>query len=59
MFQFFFAEDVCSALDASFSENDLISCFRIVNPTNMPLGQASLQNWCIPELDHATCRRDF
>jgi hypothetical protein len=36
MFQIFFAQVVCSALDARFCDNDLIYCFNILNPTNMP-----------------------
>ena len=40
-----------SALDARFSDNDLISCFKILNLTNMPSGQVGLQNWCISEVD--------
>ena len=34
-----------------FCDNDLISCFKILNPTNMPSGEVALQNWCIYELD--------
>ena len=45
MFQKNFAHVVCSALDARFYDNDLISYFKILNPTNMPLGQVGLQNW--------------
>ena len=38
----FFAHVVCSALDARFNDNDLISCFKILNPINMPSGQVGL-----------------
>ena len=55
MFQKNFAQTVCSVLDARFCDNDLISCFKILNPTNMPLKQVSLQNWCISELDTLLC----
>ena len=36
-FQCAFAEVVCTCLDAKFVDNDFISCFEILNPTNMPL----------------------
>ncbi len=36
-FQKSFAKIVCAALDARFRDNDVISCFKILNPTNMPL----------------------
>ena len=55
MFQKNFAQVVCSALDARFCDNDLISCFKILNPTNMPSGQVGLQNWCVSELDTLLC----
>lgn len=50
-FQKSFAEAVCNGLDAQFTNNDLISCFKILNPTNMPSRQVGLQNWCVTELD--------
>jgi hypothetical protein len=34
-FQHAFAEAVCVGLDARFVDNDLISCFKILNPTYM------------------------
>ena len=55
MFQKFFAQFVCSALDARFCDNDLISYFKILNPTNMPSGQVGLQNWCVSKLDTLLC----
>ena len=55
MFQKNFAQVVCSALDTRFCDNDLISCFKILIPTNMPSGQVGLQNWCISELDILLC----
>ena len=41
MFQKNFAQAVCYALDARFCDNDLIFCFKILNPTNMPSGQVA------------------
>ena len=35
-FQHAFTEDVCASLDARFVDNDLISCLKILNPTNIP-----------------------
>ena len=43
-FQRAFAESVCAGLDARFVDNDLISCFKILNPTNMPSKHIGLQN---------------
>ena len=51
MFQLILAHVVCSVLDAHFTESDLISCFNILNPTNMSSRQVGLQNWCIFEFD--------
>jgi hypothetical protein len=47
IFQNNFAHAVCSALDARLCDNDLISCFKILNPTNMPSGQVGLLNWYV------------
>jgi hypothetical protein len=44
-FQHAFAEVVCVGLAARFVDNDLISCFKILNPTNMPSKHIGLQNW--------------
>ena len=48
---YFFVHIVCSALDAYFSDNELISRFKILNLINMPSKQVGLQNWCIFELE--------
>ena len=50
-FQHAFAEAVCVGLAARFVDNDLISCFKILNPTNMPSKQIGLQNWGVVELE--------
>ena len=55
MFQKNFAHAVRFALDADFCDNDLISCFKILNPTNKPSGQVGLLNWCVSELDYLLC----
>jgi hypothetical protein len=55
MFQLNFAQAFYSALNVRFCDNDLISCFKILNPTNMPSGQVGLQNWCISELVTLLC----
>jgi len=56
-FQRSFVEAVCANLDARFKDNDLISCFKVLNPTNMPLRQVGLQNWFVGELE--TLLADF
>ena len=55
MFQKNFAHVVYFALDARFCDNDLISCFKILNPTNISLWQVGLQNWCVSELHTLLC----
>ena len=55
MFQKNFAQFVCSALDGRFCDNDLIFCFKILNPTNTPSREVGLQNWCVSELDTLLC----
>ena len=45
------AHVICYALDACLCDNDFMSCFKILSPTNMPSGQVGLHNWCISELD--------
>ena len=45
-----FAEVVCTGLDSRFIDNDLNSCFKILNPTNMPSRQIGLQNRGLVEL---------
>ena len=43
-FQRTFAEIVYVGLNARFVDNYFISCFKILNPTNMPSRQIGLQN---------------
>ena len=50
-FQRAFAEAVCAGLDARFQDNDLITCFKVLNPTNMPSRQVGLQNYFVAELE--------
>ena len=50
-FQRTFAEAVCTGLDARFVDNNLITCYKILNPTNMPSKQIGLQNWGVIELE--------
>ena len=42
---------ICAGLDARFKDNDFISCFKVLNPTNMPSRQVGLQNWFVAELE--------
>jgi len=50
-FQKNFAKVVCIGLDARFKDNDVISYFKILNPTNMPSRHLGLQNWCLSKLE--------
>jgi len=43
-FQHAFVVVVCIGLGARFVDNDLISCFKILNPTNMPSKHIGRQN---------------
>ena len=47
MFQKKFTSVICYIFDACFSDNDLISCFKILNLINMPLERVGLHNWCV------------
>jgi len=35
-FQIYFAEKVCKGLEARFQDNDVIGCFKILNPCELP-----------------------
>ena len=50
-FQRAFVEAICAGLDVRFVDNDRISCFKILNPTNMPSKQIGLQNMDVTELE--------
>jgi hypothetical protein len=50
-FQHAFAEAVCVGLAARFVDNDLVLCYKILNPTNMPSKHIGLQNWGVVELE--------
>jgi hypothetical protein len=38
-FQRLYAQAVCDALENRFVDNDLIDCFKILSPTNLPQRQ--------------------
>jgi len=46
-----FAKAMCAGLNAQFQDNDIISCFKILNPSNMPSKQIGLQNWGVADLE--------
>jgi hypothetical protein len=50
-FQKTYSEAVCSALEARFVDNDIIDCFKILNPLHMPRRQVGLASWGVVELD--------
>jgi len=51
-FQKDFAKAVCVGLDVCSKDNDVISCFKIMNTTNMPSRQVGLQNWSLSEFSY-------
>ncbi|KAL3688692.1 hypothetical protein R1sor_015001 [Riccia sorocarpa] len=50
-FQKNFAEAVANALKERFADNDLVSAFRILSPTQMPTQLVKLREWGQKELD--------
>ena len=42
---------MCRALEARFSENDIIFVFSILNPSNMPSKMVRLNSWGVIELE--------
>jgi len=39
------------ALEARFSDNDIISVFSVLNPSNMPSKRVGLNSWGVTELE--------
>jgi hypothetical protein len=50
-FQKTYSEAVCSALEARFVDDDIIDCFKILNPLHMTCKQVGLASWGVVELD--------
>jgi len=50
-FQTSFAEEVCKGLEARFQDNDIISCFKILNPCELPSRQVGMKSWGVAELE--------
>ncbi len=50
-FQKTYSEAVYSALEARLVDNDIIDCFKILNPLHMPCRQVGLASWGVVELD--------
>lgn len=50
-FQKTYSEAVWCALEARFVDNDIISCFKILNPLYMPRRQVGLASWGVVELN--------
>ena len=49
-FQNSYAEAICKCLEAEFSNNDIISAFKILNPFNMPSKRVGLNSWDVVDL---------
>ena len=50
-FQKSYVEAVCKYLEARFSDNDIISAFKILNPSNMPSKRVGLNSWGVADLE--------
>ena len=50
-FQKSYVEAVCNCLEARFSDNDIISAFKILNPSNMPLKRVGLNSLDVADLE--------
>ena len=46
-----YAEVVCKCLEARFSDNGIISAFKILNPSNMPSKRVGLNSWDVADLE--------
>jgi hypothetical protein len=50
-FQTSFAHEVCKALESCFKDNDVISCFKILSPIEMPSRPVGMASWGVIELE--------
>ena len=50
-FQTSFAEEVSKGLEACFQDNDIVSCFKILNPCELPSRQVGMKSWEVVELE--------
>jgi hypothetical protein len=50
-FRKLYTEAVCVALDARFDDNDIIDCFKILNPIHMHQRQIELALWGVIQLE--------
>ena len=50
-FQVCFAEEICKGLENRFKGNDIVSCFKILNPVELPLRQVGMGSWGVLELE--------
>ena len=51
LFQKQFSEAVIHALECRFEDNDIVSTFKVLNPTNMPSRQVGLAQWGCAEME--------
>ena len=50
-FQRLYAQAVCDALENRFIDNDIIDCFKILSPTNLPQRQVGLSSYGVVQSD--------
>ena len=50
-FQVCFSEEICKGLENCFKDNDIVSCFKILNPVELPSRQVGMGNWGVLELE--------
>jgi len=50
-FQKSYAKSIIKALEACFEDNDLISTFKVFNPSNMPSRKVGLASWGVIDLE--------
>jgi len=50
-FQTSFAEEVYKGLDAYFQDNDVIGCFKILNPCELSSRQIDMKSWDVTKLE--------
>ena len=48
-FQVCFAEEICKGLENRFKDNDIVSCFKILNPVELP--SSWYGSWGVLELE--------
>ncbi|KAL3682122.1 hypothetical protein R1sor_000144 [Riccia sorocarpa] len=47
-----YAESVCVALETRFTDNSIMSCFKILNPRQVPTTAMGIRDWGFKEMDN-------